>query len=104
MKTTTIKFAKDFTDCPGGRARINGDFSGEQFRKDVLEPALARYDRVILDLNGVFSFPASFVDEAFGVLVEERGLDAVWQQLTLKLEDNPVALESIKEAMAGHAA
>lgn len=104
MKTTTIKFAKEFTDCPGGRSRINGDFSGEQFRKDVLEPALARYERVVLDLNGVFSFPASFVDEAFGVLVEERGLDAVKNQLVLKLEDNPVALESIEEAMAGHAA
>ena len=104
MKTKTIQFTKEFTDCPGGRARIHGDFSGEQFREDVLEPALARYDRVILDLNGVFSFPASFVDEAFGVLVEKLGLDAVKKQLELKLEDNPIALKSINEAMAGHAA
>ena len=104
MKIKTIKFAKEFTDCPGGRARIHGDFSGEQFREDVLEPALARYDRVILDLNGVFSFPASFVDEAFGVLVEKRGLDAVNEHLELKLDDNPIALKSISEAMAGHAA
>ena len=88
-----------------GRARADhGEYSGEEFREDVLEPALDRYDLVVVDLNGVFSFPASFVDEAFGVLVHERGLAAVKRKLTLKLDDNPVALRSIEDAMAGHAA
>jgi hypothetical protein len=100
MKTTIIKFAAAFTDCPGGRSRIDGDFSGEQFREDLLEPALARYDHVILDLNGVFSFPSSFVNEAFGVLASERGLEVVRKQLTLKLEDNPLGLDLIEAAMA----
>ncbi len=104
MKTKTIHFAKEFTDCPGGRSRIDGDFSGEEFRKDFLEPALADYDRVILDLNGVFSFPPSFIDEAFGALVDDRGLDYVRERLILQLEDSSVALEAINEAMLGHAA
>lgn len=104
MKTKTIHFVKEFTDCPGGRSRIDGEFSGEEFRKDFLEPALAEFDRIILDLNGVFSFPPSFIDEAFGVLVDERGLEFVREHLALKLDDSSVALEAINEAMQGHAA
>lgn len=104
MKTTTINFAKDFTDCPGGRARINGEFSGEEFRVDILQPALAAGDRVLLNLNGVFSFPASFVDEAFGTLVAQMGMDEVRRKLTIQCDDNPTAWRAIMEAMEGHAA
>ncbi len=104
MSTRIINFATEFTDCPGGRARINGEYSGEEFRVDVLKPALEQSDRVVLNLNGVFSFPASFVDEAFGVLVEELGLDEVRRKLTIQFDDNPVAKKAIFEAMEGHAA
>ena len=104
MSTCIINFATDFTDCPGGRARINGDYSGEEFRVDVLKPALERADRVVLNLEGVFSFPASFVDEAFGVLVAELGLDLVKRKLMIRCEDNPIAKKAILEAMEGHAA
>jgi len=103
MKTKTINFAKEFTDCPGGRSRAFGDFSGEEFRIDYLEPALEKYNNVILNLNGVFSFPSSFIDEAFGILVEKRGLKTVQKQLELRLDDNPIALKSILTAMEGHA-
>jgi hypothetical protein len=100
MTTTTIKFAAAFTDCPGGRSRSKGDYSGEQFREDILEPALFRFDHVILDLNGVISFPSSFVDEAFGRLTFERGSQAVKSRLTLKFDDHPLGLALIEAAMA----
>ena len=104
MSTRIINFATEFTDCPGGRARINGDYSGEEFRVDVLTPALEQADRVVLNLNGVFSFPASFVDEAFGILVAELGLAAVQRKLMIQCDDNPIAKKAILEAMEGHAA
>lgn len=48
MTTRVIRIAEEFTDAPGGRYISDGPFSGEQFRKEMLEPALAQYDRVIL--------------------------------------------------------
>ena len=39
-----IYFTKDFTDTPGGRYKRHGDYSGEQFREDILEPALKAND------------------------------------------------------------
>lgn len=104
MREKRINFARDFTKFPGGRARIHGDHSGEEFREDVLKPALDSHDVVILNLNGVVSFPASFVDEAFGILVEELGLDRVKNQIQFVLDDNPLALRSILLAMEAHAA
>lgn len=104
MKTRTIRFAEEFTDCPGGRLRIDGDYSGEEFRLSVLKPALEESDRVILDLSGVFSFPSTFVDEAFGVLVEELGYGVVQRKLTIVCTDNEIAKKDILKAMEGHAA
>jgi hypothetical protein len=104
MKTTTINFVNDFTDCPGGRLKIYGEYSGEEFREKWLEPALTEHDRVVLNLNGAMGFPASFIDEAFGVLVAERGEAEVNRKLVIQLDDNPIALAEIREAMAAHAA
>jgi len=104
MTTKVINFASDFTDCPGGRLKIYGEFSGEEFREDVLKPALASYDHVTIDLNGVMGFPASFIDEVFGRLVEEMGLDAVRSRIALRLTDDAVALAEISEIMEAHAA
>ena len=99
-----LNFAKDFTDCPGGRYRIHGDFSGEEFREDFLEPCMNREGVTVVDLNGVLSFPPSFIDESFGVLVQQYGIDAVTNKLKLDLSDNSFALRKILNAMEGHAA
>ena len=104
MKTRTINFVKMFTDCPGGRLRIHGDFSGQQFREDILEPALESGDMIEINLDGVLGFPASFIDEAFGVLVDKFGLEKVRSQIKLLCSDNPFALQSISEIMDHHAA
>jgi hypothetical protein len=97
-----IVFTKEFTDTPGGRFRKHGDWSGEQFRQDFLEPALRDNDFVVLDLNGAFGFPSSFIDEAFGVLVERVGIATIRQKLRVKLTDDPVTLRKIEKAFSEH--
>lgn len=71
MKTMTIYVAKDFSKMPCVRSRSDGKKSGEEFRDDVLLPALKNNDEVTVDLNGVLTLGSSFLEEAFGGLVRK---------------------------------
>ncbi|WP_187277185.1 STAS-like domain-containing protein [Methylobacterium sp. WL103] len=79
----TIHIATDFTRTPGGRSSRNGKYNGEEFRTRWLEPALrdvpARFERVVVDLDGVDTYIGSFLEEVFGGLLRgtfERYNDA----------------------------
>jgi len=69
----------DYTKTPGGRFKDAGDFSGEWFRDDILEPAYdaAKAEGVILEvsLDGVMGCPPSFTEEVFGGLVRKKRED-----------------------------
>lgn len=65
----TILYVKDFSTTPGARYRHLGKASGEEFRDDVLVPALERDKSLIVNLDGVRGYGSSFLDEAFGGLV-----------------------------------
>jgi len=58
----------DWTSAPGGRYRKHGPFSGEEYRDDFLIPALLSGRRLIIDLDGTFGFPTSWLWEVFGNL------------------------------------
>lgn len=68
-----ISVAQDFTATPGGRYRTDGEFSGEQFREEVLVPrfnqAVEGSSELVVDLDGVAGYATSFLEEAFGGLV-----------------------------------
>ena len=72
----TISIAKDFSRYPAGRFRLDGEWSGQRFREEHLVPALRDFDRVTVALNGIAGVASSFLDEAFGGLVRECGMDA----------------------------
>ena len=103
MKLRTINFTQEFTDTPGGRYRRHGDYSGEQFREDILLPALNQFDFVHLNLNGAFGFPPSFIDEAIGILVEKVGEDVINKKLKIILDENSIAKRKIFETIIEHA-
>lgn len=65
----TIVVARDFSRSPAGRHEVDGPFSGEKFREDLLIPALKGDERVEIDLRGALGFGSSFLEEAFGGLV-----------------------------------
>jgi len=74
-----INIAKDFTDSPGGRLISQGPDSGELFRQNFLEKHFNETnDEIIeIDLDGVFGYPPSFLEETFGGLVRLFGIDTV---------------------------
>jgi len=104
MSEKHIHFVKEFTDCPGGRLRIHGDFSGEAFRDDILKPALDNHDLVTVHLDGAVGFPSSFIDEVFGIVSERIGYENVKKKLIIDLSDDPLALQEIEECMLAHRA
>lgn len=70
-----ISIAKDFSDVPIGRARSDGDYTGEAFREDYLIPQLRKAtanDPLIVELDGAEGYPSSFLEEAFGGLVRHH--------------------------------
>ncbi len=70
--TQRYRVAERFTEDLGHRFYDDGDFSGQQFREEVLIPevrhAIERNQPIIFDFDGVYGMPPSFVEEAFGGL------------------------------------
>jgi len=68
-----IEIAREFSRYPGPRYRQHGDFSGEQFREELLIPALRRAiagnDLLTVVLDDVAGYGSSFLEEAFGGLL-----------------------------------
>jgi hypothetical protein len=73
--TKFLSVANEFSKSPAGRFPTDGPNSGERFRDELLYPALKNGDKVEVDLNGVLTMGSSFLDEAFGGLVREKGLE-----------------------------
>ena len=102
MNIKTINFVDDFTDCPGGRFRDSGEKSGEEFRDDILIPALDSNDLVRLNLDGAFGFASSFLDEVFGKIVDRKGADWIKKRLEINLTDDPTTLREIEDIIKAH--
>ena len=68
-----IKIATDFSRIPGARFPEEGDYSGQEFRKDILVPklkeAIKTNARLEIDLDGTAGYGTSFLEEAFGGLI-----------------------------------
>lgn len=75
--TQTLSIAESFSKTPGSRYPAEGDFSGEEFRKQFLAPrlraAIAARTELTLDLDGTAGYGTSFLEEAFGGLVRKDG-------------------------------
>lgn len=93
--TCTYSIAQEFTRFPGGRLRIHGPFSGEEFRDDVLLPLLDRCEHVTINLSGANGYGASFLDESFGELGKKLGLANCRRRLELIADDDPTLVQMI---------
>lgn len=100
MSTFIIMVAKDFSDTPGGRYIKDGDFSGEQFLRKHLEPALKKLnngDKILVDLDGGYGYGISFLEEAFGGLARKFTSEKVNECLDFKSDDEPELIPLIRE-------
>ncbi len=95
----TVKISEDFTKTPGGRFIKDGEYSGEQFRNDILIPkyeeALSEGKKLFVDLDGCYGMPTSFLEEAFGGIVRIKGNKKIKDILKIKTEDRPDLEEKI---------
>lgn len=100
-----LKIAKDFSTAPGPREITEGKYSGELFRKEVLLPkvldAMGKNDELVVDLDGTSGYGTSFLEEAFGGLIRENGLQLPALKKTLRFIsiDEPELLDEIEEYM-----
>tara|TARA_R110002020_G_scaffold150446_1_gene327141 strand:+ start:6225 stop:6563 length:339 start_codon:yes stop_codon:yes gene_type:complete len=69
-----IFIAKQFSRTPGGRYYTDGPSTGEQFREEILIPALKKNKHITIHLDGARGYPSSFLEEAFGGAVRRLGI------------------------------
>lgn len=104
-----LKIAEEFADMPGPRFKYEGDYSGEEFREQLLKPkfeeASASGEKLLVDLDGGFGYAKSFLEEAFGGLAREYLPESVLEVLEFKSEDEPYLssdiVRYIREARTG---
>ena len=97
---TMINIAKDFSRTPGGRHIKDGKYSGEEFRKKLLEPLFAdRTERtkIVVILDGVEGYPTSFLEEAFGQLARIVGKEVGLVRFEFVSEEEPLLKEEITQ-------
>ena len=100
MKDILLNVAKDFSDAPGGRYRKDGDYSGEEFYDNHLEPkfeeALEDRTTLVINLDNVWGFPVSFISESFGKLSTKYGKEKVKSHLKFIWHDEPLLIKEIE--------
>ncbi len=82
----TIKISEDFSKTPGGRYRKLGESSAEEFCEVMLFPAFEELDekeKLTIDLDGTYGYPASWLEETFGGLARKYGKKEVYEKLLL---------------------
>ena len=66
---------KDFSITPGARYKNESEYSGEEFRETVLEPAfkeaLTENKKIVINLDGTLGYGTSWLEEVFGGLVRK---------------------------------
>lgn len=90
MEEYSINIANDFSRVIGGRWKKFGPFSGEAFYNDVLEDkyieAVENNNKLHIYLDGTSGYGSSFLDQSFGELARNYGLDKVKANVVLHAE------------------
>ncbi|AMU99422.1 STAS-like domain-containing protein [Xanthomonas citri] len=93
LPSTRYVIASQFSKFPGGRKRVHGRHSGEEFREDIVRALLAQYERVTFDLSGSAGYSSGFLDEAFGGLLAYFTFDDLRKRVVIEAEDDPDAID-----------
>ncbi|MBY0506041.1 MAG: STAS-like domain-containing protein [Bryobacteraceae bacterium] len=99
-QTLTLRIADCFSKSPGPRFRVEGTFSGEAFRDEILEPAFVEavndHAVLLIDLDGGYGYATSFLEEAFGGLARKHGQRLVNDTLDFVSKDEPNLVKDIR--------
>jgi hypothetical protein len=94
----TLNIAKDYTSTPGGRFKVDGQNSGEEFRLRYLDPLFSDANSreiITIILDGSYGYPTSFLEEAFGGLARKYGATLVEERLKFISNEEPALVEEI---------
>lgn len=101
-----ISIAKDFSAIPGARFPEEGDFSGQDFRNNVLCPALkeaiSKDEVLTVILDGTAGLGTSFLEESFGGLIrnDKFTLATLQKHLNLVSDEDPDYITEINQYMS----
>lgn len=91
---------ESYSKSPGPRYCYQGDDSGEDFYHKILNEkfknAFERKSKLIVNLDGPDGYASSFLDEAFGNLVFDFGLENVKSHLTIISKEEPEWIDMIE--------
>lgn len=101
QKNEITLYVKEFSLSPGPRyAEQGNNDSGEDFYHNVLNLKFVECIQndaiLIVNLDGVDGYMSSFLDEAFGNLVYDFGIELVKQHLKIISEEEPEWIDMIK--------
>lgn len=106
MNKVMINVGVEFSKQPFGRYYDDGDFSGQLFRENFLEPAFKSQAKVIEvyldDIEQGWEYGSSFLEESFGRLASEVGRESI-SRLLIITDSTDYSLEIngyIEEALA----
>jgi len=92
-----INIARDFSVTPAGRFIKDGPFSGEDFRKKLLEPHFINKstEKITINFDGVEGYSTAFLEEAFGGLVRIFGVEVVKNRLSFISVEDPILIKEV---------
>lgn len=93
-----IKISDEFSSIPGGRYKKDGVHSGEEFLEKYLKPkfdSLKEGETLLIDFDGAYGYPTSFLEEAFGGLARLYGPEKVLDKLELKSNEESGLIEEV---------
>jgi hypothetical protein len=109
MDSIVIKI-RDFTKAPGPRyikeEVRDANNSGERFRDSSLYPTLLKVitesKKLIIDLDGTEGYGTSFLEESFGGLIREKGMDYKIIKDTIELisKEEPYLIDDINKYLS----
>ena len=98
---TKIKISTDYTRTPGGRYIREGKYSGEDFRRTLLGPkyreAVEHREKLVVDLDGGYGYPPSFLEEAFGGLARELNDRTIAKNIEIISDEEPALVGKIDQ-------
>lgn len=104
MTVTTIDLGLVFSKYLGARSRSSGPFSAEEFYEKQLQPALRVHDTVVIELDSLCGYTATFFDEVIQRLLTDYSVEDVGRKVRWVAVTRPYLINAIALWTAEHAA
>lgn len=87
-----------FSKTIGARFITDGPCSGQEFRENLLMPKfenLHKGKKLLIDFDGTYGYPPSFIEEAFGGLARIFEPSKVLSGLEFKSDEEPSLIDDV---------